>query len=150
MTEYDYHNLPEELDVKPVDEEMNAEVLEVIQEAIAAGHVRAHEAKAAYVFRRGEEMSFDTLGKPRNKSYGDSSDDIVLQVTVRIGGERYVRNELPGLVALEEGLTARHEAAEQAKLEAEIAEAEQAEAAAKAKAEQAAERLAQLKAKKQG
>lgn len=125
-TTYDYYNLPEELEVEVLPEELTEAAEAAFLEALASGEVKVQEAKATYVYERRSEMSFDSFSKiERNNSYSSGSDDVILQMTIRIPNPSARKDKL-GRVA--ELATSAHEfavKAAQERLEAEIAQAEQ-------------------------
>lgn len=146
MTEYDYNNMPEEhirptLPVGFFDEAMAAFV-----EAVESGDAIAYEAKAAYISNRKMHMNFDGFGKPRNASYSSKTDDILLQLSIRIPNQ-YNTTSFPKTEALAKNVAEFALAAERSALEVSIAADEAAIAQAQAGAALKRQRLEALQAK---
>ena len=148
MTEYDYANLPNESLVMSEDgivpEELTSLAQEAIFNTINANRHLAVEARAYYVYDRKGYMNFDAVGGPRNLSYGRKSDDMILQLTVRV--QHHV--DAPDEVSeLENALNEFKTQEEREKLEREIAEAEAQVQKAQQDAEQKRQKLAELRNK---
>lgn len=148
MTEYEYNNLPEDLEyVHPIPETLFLKGYEALQEVMETDLVRAEEMRIAYVYDRKGELSSDTFAGPRNKSYGGRGDDIVIQLTVRISDSRYFGGGKHGMAKLTELETEIQEfdrQAEKVRLEEEIAAAEAARLVVEAKLAEKREELANL------
>ena len=141
MTEFEFDNLPDELNVEALPEDLFDEAFSAFSDAVFSGRCVAREVKAAYVYGRKGFMEADAFGGKRSASYTSTSDDVVLQVTVRI---QHPRGEdlLRKAAVLETVLVERRIVAERTRLEAEIA----AEEAAVTEAlERAAKKREQLK-----
>lgn len=128
MTAYEYDNLPANFDVQPIPDELFAVGYDAIKQAVESDQSLARELRVAYLYDRKCEMSFDQFGTQRNASYGSESDDVLLQLTVRIpnsnpkfwggtGGFELVHELETNVIELAKDKR-------RAKLEAEIAEAE--------------------------
>lgn len=147
MTEFDYHNLPDELNVEALPVEMFEEAFAAFSDAVLSGRCVAREIKAAYVYGRKGFMEADALGGKRNASYSSAADDVVFQVTVRIPHPGW-HEELRKAEVLETVLTERRITEERERLEAEIAAEEAAAVKAKQSAEQKREQLRVLNGEK--
>ena len=147
--QFDYDNLPDEMTMDALPEELFPAAQEAFAEALTSGELKVAEAKAGYLYDRKTWLTVDPMGRNRNNSYGASDDDIVLQLTVRVRNPKFRGEELPKLAALEKAVIAHEEAAEAAALEAEIAAQEAAAEQAATAAAAAAEKLAKLKEQRQ-
>lgn len=149
--QFDYDNLPDEMTMDALPEELFPVAQEAFAEALASGELKVAEAKAGYLYDRKTWLEVDPMGRHRNTSYGANDDDIVLQLTVRVSSPKSWRGQdtLPKLAALEAAVIAKEEEAEAAALEAEIAAQEAKAQEAATAAAQAAEKLAKLKEKRQ-
>jgi predicted ribosome quality control (RQC) complex YloA/Tae2 family protein len=124
MTTYEYYNLPDELNVEPLPEELFEDGLNAFTQALESTVLKAQEIKVAYVYDRNEWLTADTFGGKRNTSYSSGSDDVIIQVTLRVPNPAR-REELSNLNALETTLIEYNLNAEQERLKAEIAKAEE-------------------------
>lgn len=139
--EYREDNLPYNMQhVTAIPDELFNNAQAALFAAIATNQLIAQEAKVAYAYKRKNEMSLDSFGGERNKSYSGSHDDVIIQVTVRVPNPKARDIDLDDLITLEEDIKAHKVTAEQKRLAAEIAEAEaeaeQAEAIARKKREE--------------
>lgn len=145
MTAYETDNLPENLDyIKPLPDELFQKGYEAIKDALEnSGGVLASEIKVAYAYERKGELSLDQFGGKRNVSYASDSDDIILQLTVRIDSPNvhWKATDAGSLVgALEDEVKELDRKRKIKVLEAEIAAEEaRAEAAARAVRQKRAE-----------
>lgn len=145
MTAYETDNLPENLDyIKPLPDELFQKGYEAIKDALEnSGGVLASEIKVAYAYERKGELSLDQFGGKRNVSYASDSDDIILQLTVRIDSPNvhWKATDTGSLVgALEDEVKELDRKRKIKVLEAEIAAEEaRAEAAARAVRQKRAE-----------
>lgn len=147
MTAYDYDNLPDDLEmIDAVPVELIPEALEAFNEAFGSGEVKAVEAKAAYAFERHGYLELNTVGGPRNKSYGSDKDDIVLQLTVRISNPKRLRTTIPALETFESKIVEAKRQEEIAKLEADLEADETREREAAKAAAEKREKLNALRA----
>lgn len=140
MTAYDDNNLPENMEmVQAVPNGLFPDACEAFNEAMGSGEVEAFEAKVAYAYDRKGYISLDSVGGPRNKSYGSDTDDIVIQLTLRVRNPKRLRTTIPALETFESKVIETNRQAEIAKLEAEVeledARAREAAAVAKEKRE---------------
>ena len=137
MTAYDYDNLPEDMDmVGAVPAGLFPDALEAFNEAFGSGEVKAVEAKAAYAYERHGSLTLDTVGGHRNKSYGSNTDDIVIQLTMRVSNPKYLRTTIPAVETFEAKVIEAKRLEAIAKLEAELeADETRANEATKAAAE---------------
>lgn len=71
-----------------VDEDYNPALAEsvaaAIGAAVAAGVVDALSTAVGRVYTRKTEQVFDSLGGPRNQSYGSETDDYYIQIGIRV------------------------------------------------------------------
>lgn len=138
MTAYEYDNLPDEITAEALPEEMFEDALAAFVQAMSSGLALKMEAKATHAYDRKGYMENDSFIGHQNPAYRSETDDVILQLTLRIPNPKTIRGEsLSATSALEERAIAYDRAAEQARLEAELAqaerEAEQAEATAREK-----------------
>jgi hypothetical protein len=145
--EFEYDNLPDEMTMEALPEELFEDAQAAFAEALASREVKVAEAKAGYLYKRKAWLEVDPMGRYRN-AYGANDDDIVLQLTIRVRNPKGYGVELPKLAALEEAVIAKEEEAEKVALEAEIAAQEAAAQQAANAAAAAAEKLAKLKEKR--
>lgn len=151
MTAFDYDNLPDSLDVDPVPAELQDRALAVAIALLGSDHLLAREVKIAHVYDRKGYLNADTFGGQRNPSYSSSSDDIIVQVSVRVGyspSPWSTDEALKQLKALEVQTREWHVDEQRKKIEAEIATAEEDALRAEAAAQSARDRLAALKGDK--
>lgn len=144
--DYEYDNLPEALEAEAMPEELFDEVLLALNEALKSGEALAVEAKAVHVYDRKGYLNADSFIGHQNPSYRSKTDDIILQVTVRVPNPLTRRGEnLKAVTALEESANEYAQRAEKARLEAELAQAEQEAAQAEETARAAREKLEALR-----
>ena len=143
MTDYEYDNLPDELEfIEALPDAMFADAQAAFNQAMTSGEVLAQRAKIAYAYDRKGYLTTDTFGGDRRPSYTSSDDDLIIQLTIRVRSphSHWNKNTLPLLIDLEAGVAEAKREAKRAELEAEIAaaeaEAEKAEATARQKREQ--------------
>lgn len=149
MTDYEYDNLPYDMNVEPVPAQLQDAALALAGKLAGSGDVRAMEVKIAHVYGRKGYMETDTFGGRRSASYSSGNDDVVLQVTVRVPyPSKWNDKALYALVILENELRAHLAEEERQRLEAEITQAEAAAAKATAAAQAAQDRLNALRAGK--
>lgn len=146
MTAYDYYNLPDELNVPAVPEELFNTAFDAFTQALESDQLKAQEIKVAYVYDRNDYMSADAFAGKRNASYTTSNDDVVIQISLRVPNPKG-REELSNLAVLEERLTEHNLNVERERLEKEIAAAEETAEKAQAAANQKREQLAKLRQK---
>jgi predicted ribosome quality control (RQC) complex YloA/Tae2 family protein len=146
MTAYEYDNLPEELNVEALPEELFKEGIDAFTQALASDALEAKEIKIAYVYDRKGYINVDAFAGKRKTGYSSESDDVVIQVTLRVRNPKH-RAELSNFVTLGEHITERNLKAERARLEAEIAQAEATAEKAEATAREAREKLEALRKK---
>lgn len=145
MPDYEYDNLPDSIYADPVPDELFSDVFAIITEAIQDDHAIVAEAKAVHVYDRKGYLESDEFGGKRNPSYSSSTDDVVLQVTVRVPHPSTFRRGMESLEALEQKIQNLNTAEERRRLEAEAAEADARAEQAAADAQAARERLEKLK-----
>lgn len=146
MTTYEYDNLPDELREEAMPEEMFPEVLAAFHQALESGLALATEAKAVHVYDRKGYMEADSFIGHQNPSYRSKTDDVVLQLTIRIPNPQTIRgDDLNAVTALEKSADEYGQRAEKARLEAELAQAEQEAAKAEETARTAREKLEALR-----
>jgi hypothetical protein len=147
MTAYEYDNLPDELNIDALPETMFDEAHAAFTQALESGLLEAKEVKVAYVYDRKGYLTADAFGGQRNAAYGSETDDVVIQMTIRVPNPNNRQAELSKLAALEKTIVEQNLNAERAKLEAEIAAAEQAAQEAQAAAKKKREQLDALRTK---
>lgn len=138
MTVYERNNLPDEMGIAPIHEDLTRVALLAIQEALDSDLAICAEAKVAKIYDRGNDMGVFPVSS--NHSY---SPDRVIEIKVRIPQPK--PSTLPLCVALEENIIAGDKKEEQEKLEAEILAAENAYNDAVANLKAKKQELAQVK-----
>ena len=84
MTDYEYlYTGVPRLELAPEDELIQPLILELFNELQGDDSVEI-AASAVHYYERKNERATDSLGGPRNQSYGSSSDDVILQLTMRV------------------------------------------------------------------
>lgn len=119
MTDFEYDNLPDELNVDPVPDELFDEAFAALVQALNSEQCGAHEAKAVYVYDRKGYLETGPLDGSRRNSHQTDSDDVVLQVTVRVPNPRH-RATLHRVMDLVNVVTSHRLQAERERLVAEI------------------------------
>lgn len=149
MTTYDYNNLPEELSQQTIlPAELFNQAHAAFTQALDSGEILAQEARAAYAYERKGFLNHDGFGGHQNASYSSDTDDIILQLTIRIPNPKTIRGEaLDKTAALEAAANHLELEAERPRLEAEIAQAEAEAERAEAAARQKREKLEELRKK---
>lgn len=146
MTAYEDDNLPDELRAEAMPEEMFDEVLAAFHEALESGLALTTEAKAVHVYDRKGYMEADSFIGHQNPAYRSKTDDVVLQLTIRIPNPQTVRgDDLNAVTALEKSADEYAQRAEKARLEAELAQAEAEAEKAETAAREAREKLEALR-----
>lgn len=146
MTAYEYDNLPETLEVKPLPKETEVEALDIIQGMIQAqmegedSAIKEFEVKVAHVFERQGEMSFTGFGEEPNRHYQSDVEDVLLQVTIRVAPPKHFP-ALAAVMELDEHARDIRLEAERERLRAEIAASESAALKAQQEAEAKREAL---------
>src|SRR5215217_1800182 len=85
MTAYEYDNIPDSFEtISAMPADLFSEVQRTFKAAQDSGLLMAKEAKIAHVYDRKGYLTTDELGGPRNAAYGSKTDDIVIQLTIRI------------------------------------------------------------------
>jgi hypothetical protein len=126
MTNFEYDNLPDEMTVDALGDELFFTGLAALANAAGSKHALAKEIKIAYAYDRKGYMALDTFGGHRNAAYSSVDDDIILQVTVRVPHPSQVDNgSLGSLQRLESLVRTQIEEADRDWLEAEVLEAEE-------------------------
>lgn len=149
MTSYHIDNLPDEILVDPVPDELFDHALTALTQALDSGQVLAKQALATYVYDRRGYMGFDSFTNKTdtNANAQNGRDDVIIQVTVRMHNPRMFDGILSETTDLEENLAEHAANATRERLDAEIA-AEQAKVEkAMVIAEEAQRRLAVLKSR---
>lgn len=147
MTDYDYNNLPQELSAEPLPDELFPAAVAAITEALESDSTLAMEARAVHVYDRKGYMNDDSFIGHQNPAYRNPTDDVVLQLTVRIPNPKTVRGGLDATARLEELAEKYDRRAEEARLNAELAQAEADAQKAENAAREAREKLEALKNK---
>jgi hypothetical protein len=125
VTNFEYDNLPDEMTVDALGDELFFTGLAALASAAGSGHTFAKEIKIAHVYNRKGYMALDTFGGHRNTAYSSVDDDIVLQVTVRVQHPSQVDGALDSLQRLENLVRAQNEEAERIRMEAELVQADE-------------------------
>lgn len=145
MTSYEDDNLPYALEAEAMPAEMFVNVQAAFMQALESGQVLNSEAKAVHVYNRKGYLEADSFVGPQNPSYRHETDDVILQMTIRIPNPKTVFGKSMGEVtALEERAIEYATEAARKLLEAEIAQAESIAAQAESAARAARERLEAL------
>lgn len=148
MTSFEYDNLPDALEVEALPEEMFDDVQTAFIQAMSSGLALTMEAKAAHAYERKEVLETDSFIGHQNPAYRSETDDVILQMTIRIPNPKTIRGEsLSATTTLEERATAYDLAAKRARLEAEIAKAEADATKAETAAREARAKLEALRKK---
>lgn len=143
MTSYHGDNLPDEMLVEPIPDELFDGALAALTQALGSGQVIAKQAIAAYVYNRRGYMGFDSFAyKPDNTT--NDKDDVIIQLTVRMNNPRMFDGELSETKDLEENVAAHSANAKRNRLKAEIAAQEVAVKNALAIAAEAQKRLDEM------
>lgn len=149
MATYEDNNLPEELSQQTIlPAELFNQAHSAFTQALDSGEILAQEARAAYAYERKGSLNHDGFGDHRNASYSSDTNDIILQLTIRIPNPKTIPGEALDQTAALEAATDRFELeAERARLETEIAQAEAGAERAEAAARQKREKLEELRKK---
>lgn len=147
--DYEYDNLPDALEAEALPAEMFEMAQNAFVQATTSGLALAMEAKAVHVYDRKGYMNADSFIGHQNPAYRSETDDVILQLTIRIPNPKTIRGEdLNAITALEDYATEYDQRAEKARLEAELEQAEKVAAQAEATAREAREKLEALRQKK--
>ena len=146
--DYEYDNLPDALEADPLPKDMFDNTLAAFNQALESGLALNAEAKAVHVYDRKGYMNADSFIGHQNPAYRSQTDDVILQLTIRIPNPKTIRGESLSKTAALEDLAADYDMRiEKARLEAELEQAEQAAAAAEATAREKREKLEALRNK---
>lgn len=145
-SDYDYNNLPRELEAPVLPEELLEDAQAAFVQAIESGLAKATEIKAVHVFNRKGYMDANSFVGRQNPSYRSDSDDVILQMTIRIPNPKREKT-LSGVAALEDRATEYTKEAERKRLEAELAKAEADATQAETTAREARAKLEALRKK---
>lgn len=126
MTSYHDDNLPGEMMIDAVPDELFNDALAALAQAVESGQVLAKEALAAHVYDRKGYMSFDSFVKENKASHTNNTrDDVIIQLTVRIHNPRmFDGGDLNLTTELEEHVAEYTVNAKRERLEAAIGQAE--------------------------
>lgn len=126
--DFEWDNIPEEMNIPPLHEKHTLTALEILREAIATGEDRAAEAKIGFAYNRKDWLEIGEIAPASgaHNYYNSSRDDIVVQVTVRM---RRPDAKDSKFAKLEETLVQEATEARIAAADAELAAVEAAEAA---------------------
>lgn len=141
-TPFDYDNFPQEITADPMTPAHNAEIFEMLQEAIKDDRYNHAEAHAGYLYDRKGYLEFQPLGTDQREYL--QNEDMLIQFSIRIA--RHDAEEL-GLIDLERTIIAEDEEAETARLEAEAIRLQAAAAATKVAADEATQKAMKARAK---
>ena len=136
--DYEYDNLPKELEAPVLPEELHADAQAAFIQALDSELVKAMEIKAVHVFNRKGYMDANSFVGRQNPSYRSDSNDVILQMTIRIPNPKR-EESLSEVAELEVSANEYTVRAEKARLEAELAKAEQEAAKAEETARAARE-----------
>lgn len=125
--EYTFDGVPSEY-VPELSEASHEAAIEALVNVLQDGSAEAIDVRGGFLYERKGEFSMDRLGVERNRSYGSSSDDVVLQVTVRVS-ERNVHEFVTQAIADRTAADERRREQERTAIDAQI-EALQAKRAA--------------------
>jgi hypothetical protein len=146
--DYEYDNLPDALEAEALPEELFADAQAAFLQALESGLALATEAKAVHVYDRKGYMNADSFIGHQNPSYRSNTDDVILQLTIRIPSPNTIRGEdLNAVTALEERAHEHATEAERKRLEAELAQAEKEAEQAETAAREARAKLEKLRKK---
>jgi hypothetical protein len=146
--DYEYDNLPYALEAEALPAEMFEAAQNAFIQATTSGLALKVEAKAVHVYDRKGYLNADSFIGHQNPAYRSATDDVIIQLTVRIPNPKTIRGEdLSHTTALEDFATEYDQRAEKARLEAELAKAEQDAAKAETAAREAREKLEALRKK---
>lgn len=144
--DYEYNNLPEALEGEALPEEFFADAQNAFIQASNSGLAVALEAKAFHAFDRKGYLDTNSFVGFQNPSYRSNTDDVILQLTIRIPNPATIRGESLSDVSALEGKAAEYRVkAQREKLEAELAQAESVAAKAEETARAAREKLEALR-----
>jgi hypothetical protein len=148
MTDYEYDNLPDEITADALPKEMFADAQAAFAQALESGLALNVEAKATHAYDRKGYLNTDSFIGHQNPAYRSETDDVIIQLTIRIPNPKTIRGEsLSAVTALEDIATDYDQKAERARLEAELAQAEREAAQAEATAREKREKLEALRKK---
>ena len=146
MTSYHSDNLPDEILVDAVPDELFDHALTALTQALDSGQVLAKQALATYVYDRRGYMGFDSFTNATDTTT-NTRDDVIIQVTVRMHNPRMFDGILSETTDLEENLAEHNANAKRERLDAEIAAEQVRVEKAMVIAEEAQRRLAVLKSR---
>lgn len=147
MTSYHSDNLPDEILVDAVPDELFDHALTALTQALDSGQVLAKQALATYVYDRRGYMGFDSFTNKTDPDARNGRDDVIIQVTVRMHNPRMFDGILSETTDLEENLAEHTANAKRERLDAEIAAEQVKVEKAMVIAEEAQRRLAVLKSR---
>jgi hypothetical protein len=83
--DFEWDNIPREMNIDPLHEKHTLTALEILREAIRTGTDRAAEAKIGFAYERKDWLEIGEIAplSGEHNYYNSSRDDIVVQVTVR-------------------------------------------------------------------
>lgn len=84
--DFEWDNIPREMNIEPLHEKHTLTALEVLREAIRSGADRAAEAKIGFAYERKGWLEIGEIApiSGEHNCYNSSRDDIVVQVTIRM------------------------------------------------------------------
>jgi hypothetical protein len=148
-TDYEYDNLPYALEAAALPEEMFDAAQTAFVQAMGSGLALKMEAKAVHAYERKGYLDVDSFIGHQNPAYRSETDDVILQLTIRIPNPKTIRGEaLSHITALEDIAIDYDQRAERARLQAKLEQAEAQAAQAEAAAREAREKLEALRKKK--
>lgn len=84
--DFEWDNIPEEMNIPPLHEKHTLAALAILKEAISTGTDRAAEAKIGFAYERKDWLEIGEIApiSGEHNYYNSSRDDIVVQVTIRM------------------------------------------------------------------
>jgi hypothetical protein len=136
--DFEWDNIPNEMNIEPLHEKHTLAALDILREAIRTGTDRAAAAKIGFAYERKDWIEVGEIApiSGEHNYYNSSRDDIVVQVTVRFSRPDAKDSKFAKLEAtlVQEATEARIAAADAELAAVEAAEAALAERKAKAQA----------------
>lgn len=84
--DFEWDNIPEEMNIPPLHEKHTLAALAILKEAISTGTDRAAQAKIGFAYERKDWLEIGEIAPASGEHnyYNSSRDDIVVQVTIRM------------------------------------------------------------------
>jgi len=149
MAEYTFDSMPDDYFMSTVDpaktDVQRKAALDALNAAVEADLVRGFDARMATVYNRKGFMSYDEVGGTKNPSYSSETDDLIIQVTVRVDYSDF--KHIDSFLTRVNDYKQEAAAEKIAELERLLAMQQEAEKKAKLVADNTREALAKLKSK---